>query len=335
MQFTILLTLILFLISSCGTYKSNPNIVPVDSSPRGLIVKNQKGKIIGRTPFFARIDKGKEHEFYFETYAKFQTTAHIKSLHYKCQIDWAQSIIPDSIFSLLGPVGWIITASSLGADYYSGGLWKCEKPIYFSDINFESAKRPVRKILVLPAFVKSEGLSLRIRKHWYQKLFVIEGKNGKHRDKIIELLKSFEEMNFKGITHLNTANFKNINKKALSQLAHKNKATHALSFKIKRRAGELEVTPILHDLFRVRDVVNSYTKKFRIPLNESEKTSRLETLLGAINLLPNAFSISYALKPKIKINSNDFQKNENEELSTKNHPEALPRIFTLFGFENV
>ena len=111
-QKNLFLLLVLIFLSSCGTLKKRDNIVFADSFPRGLKVKNEKGSIIGVTPFFLEVDtfKSRVYSFYSDEKVKLD-------VRYGCPFDWGGSIVPNMIF-VFQPV---ISLSFMLTDLLTGG----------------------------------------------------------------------------------------------------------------------------------------------------------------------------------------------------------------------
>lgn len=329
MKLILLVILTQLLLVSCATIGGRKNIVPFDSNPRGLLVFDQRGKLLGKTPFFHDINpKGKQY-FIFKI-PEDQGEWSKKEL-YKCPIDWGQSFVPGVVPALFGVGGAIVGGVSLAVDAISGHLFHCQKPIFVGQNLLPKTIVKEKIILVLPFFDRDVKVSRLVREYWVREYFTKEETD----DRVVDLDRSYRQMEFRGITNQSASSFKEVKTKNLNTIASNLDATHAIYFKRGDDQDRNKVTPVLYDLFTGEEERTDYLKEFYLPQEVVVKKSNIDTLIGIINLVPNTLTFAYTTNARVYFNSERYGITSNDSQNTDEHPEAIPQLITFFGVANV
>jgi hypothetical protein len=329
MKSLVTLLLLNLLLSACGTIGGRKNIVPFDSNPRGLLVYDQRGKLLGKTPFFYDI-KPKHQQYFIFKVPESEGNWSSREL-YKCPIDWGQSLVPGVVPAFFGIGGAILGGASLAIDAISGHLFLCQGPIFVGRDLLPKTTLKEKNVLVLPFFDKDVKVSKLVRQYWLDNYF----SRVKTEDKIIDLDKSYKLMEFRGITNQSASSFSEVKKENLNKIASELNATHSLLLKRGKNKNRHKIKPVLYDLFTGQEENTEYLNEFDLPKEATVERSYIDTLIGIINLVPNTLTFTYLTNPKVYYNADQFSVSSANSQDTDEHPEAVPRIVTFFGLANV
>ena len=311
------LLLILFL-SSCGTLRSPDNIVPIDSSPRGVEV-NYQNKKIGVTPFFYKVDNGKTHKFSF-----LRGNQSIEQ-KYKCSPNWGQSILPSTGLMLLYPVGTFFGGIGLTADYFSGAFFKCDKTLILNaDISSKKSKSK-KKVIILPVMNDDEEFSKIAVEKFLKKYPKIQKKIINQEDLSYDLYE-------RGITHFKDNNPKLIKRFFLNEIALKYGATHFYYFPYKREKNKYTFSPKLIDAFSLREVKTEAKETIVIEKKRSKDNEWTKIILKAVKIIPNGFRFSKSIDPTVSFS---YRGDDHDSSQTDKHPKAMPKYASSIRIENV
>jgi hypothetical protein len=131
---------VLAFLSSCGTITSRNRLLSLDTSPRGLEVRDQQGELLGRTPLVLVKPARKDPLFIGQDNIKFGQ---------KCHYDWKHSLIPNAAITAVNP---LIGLSFYGVDFFKDRLKTC---LNFYHLDAPGAGQPGynRKMLILPSLL--------------------------------------------------------------------------------------------------------------------------------------------------------------------------------------
>ncbi|TNF00925.1 MAG: hypothetical protein EP326_05655 [Deltaproteobacteria bacterium] len=313
--------ILLSLVVSCGTLKKRDNIVFADSSPRGLEVKDEKGKVLGKTPFFLEVDTFKRQTYSF--FSEEEKT----NVSYGCPFDWGGSIIPDLIF-VFQPV---ISATFLITDLLTGGAYVCRKPIHATMKVDESKVKLIqrnRRILVLPIASRDKVLSDKIIKSWEKTRF-----RKLKKDEELVWNESTESSFFvRGLDHYADTHPDRIRRRFLNEVGLEFNATHFLHFDLEKDKKKklIKVTPVLYDAFTLAPVEADYLKPFKVRDTEYDSYGFLARVVDFLHILPNSIRGGFSA-----VAAEKRQPDKNTEYKVERHPDQLNQLITFFGFDSV
>lgn len=314
--------MIIILVTGCASISNNHNLFVINSS-HPTQVYGQDKKVLGKTPFYTNIDTSRK-QFLYTINNQGNYVAH----PVRCPIDWTGSIIPNSIFSLLGGPGFIITGSFLGIDAYNGDIFKCKDNI---DINIGNDHKKIENnlptVLLLP-FVNQDSLvskkvedSVRkiLQKQNSLQLIPLETTN--------DILTQEDIHHSTSVEHESESVFK---KKIINSLFKSNANTFAQINTLSYERSTLTVQIVFKNgfTFENHSKLSPITIKLKNIQMKEEIFDVKKQFQKIFNFLPNSISLSYGPTVKAHLNS------ENDQ-TTKRHPDSLPAIFSLFGVENV
>lgn len=319
---SILLIFLAFTISSCGTLKKRESMIYADSKPRGLKVKNEKGEVLGTTPFFFKVKTRRKRYFtFFEKDYK-------QKVKYKCQIDWGMSIAPDLVF-IFNP---FISGAFLVTDFLSGGAYKCRKPVLLKVTKSKPiTKTRTKKIIVLPISTHDKGLSDKIIKMWKSK---IHSKIANDKSEIIWNEETESAFFVRGMDHYADTHPKNIKRRFLNEVGAKFDATHFLHFKIEKKKKRIVVTPTLYDAFNLESSRENYLKKFSLKDKAYDSFGFWQKVVRMIDILPNSIRFGFSNVDNEELYT-DNTLTEFKEYDVERHPEALNQLLTFVGLDSV
>jgi hypothetical protein len=312
-----------FLLISCGTIKKHHNIIPIDSTPRNLWVVDHKGEILGKTPFFYKIDQKSKQTFDIIPNINYP---HINEQYqYECQTNWWGSVFPNSVLLPFFPTGTVFGGIFHAVDHYTNNHYSCKEGFHFNNKKLKIKEHPpktAKRVLILPPRFLKERTSTRFVKAWTEK----------HKKKGIEFL-NYEEttgdLSFIGITYQNDNNPLKLKHIKLWPVASKYQADHFLYFE---KNGQT-LSPALYDIFTLKK-----NKNYRFPIQALPPSKKfdwaLEALDASISFFPNSVLMAYNFSPQV----NYFDKTNQtliEKQSTKRHPKALPQVLTAISISNV
>jgi hypothetical protein len=312
-----------FTLVSCGTLRSPKNIIPVDSTPRGVEV-SYAGEVVGTTPFFHEVDSGRSHTYTYKI-----SNNNIEE-DYSCSLNWGQSILPTSIVMLFYPVGTVFGGIGLTTDYFSGGLFRCHKDFTFNVSEKSTEKvEEKRKIIFLPVLNDDQLFSKDVFKKWIEL-------NPKLKDEIVEDNELSFDLYERGITHLKNNDPKKIKRFYLNEIARKYNATHFYYFPFKSNQDVYHFEPKLIDAFSLTEVSDDTEKKFDVSRPQKHKDAWVKTILSVFKIIPNGFRLSKAIDPTVTFSYIDQSGDEDhDESQTDKHPKALPEYASAIRVENV
>lgn len=317
------------LLQGCGTIGGRKNIVPFDSNPRGLYVYDERGKLLGETPFFYDISPKSKQYFLFKIPDQ-EGNWSSKEL-YKCSVDWGQSVVPGVVPVLFGVGGAIAGGLSLTVDAITGNLFLCKEPLYVGRDLLPKPTIKDRVILVLPFFDRDVRVSKLVQAYWHKNQF----EKSKSEDRVVDIERSNKRMEFRGISNRSASSFKEIRKENLNMIASEMNATHAIFLERGKGAERNTITPVLYDLFTGQQESTDYLDSFHLPPEALIKRSSVDTLIGIINLVPNTLTFTYSTNPRVYFQGNDVGISNEDSRTTDEHPEAVPRLITFFGVANI
>lgn len=302
--------ILVFMISSCGTISSRPDIVPVDSSSRGAKVYNSNKNVIDQTPFFYEMDKGWWQTFYVEK----DGVRSKKS--FRCDLNWGQSMIPNLVPAPFFPIGTAISLGFYTVDFITGNSFQCDKKIFF-----ETTGRPSEyseRILILPVGVEDSKYSDSLIEDFIS--------SRQLSNKVISREEAKEVLNYFGINSKSMnkiISVEGIPKDHLFEIAYKLKATDVI---ILERRGNV-LYPKTTDLFTYKTDLNKY-EEFPIPKKYQVHKSPLYKLGKYFHFFPNSLTLS-------KVVGRGTENRFGSEAQLKKHPDSLPTAFSLWGLSSM
>ncbi|WP_127718433.1 hypothetical protein [Halobacteriovorax sp. HLS] len=312
--------LVLFFLVSCGTLRSPKNVIPIDSSPRGVQVYNDE-KLIGVTPFFYEAKRAKTHKIEFRYNKK------IISKEYKCSLNWDQSILPTSLIMLLYPAGTIFGGVGLSLDGISGGLYKCHSPLFaYTSFKFENTEKK-KKVIMLPIENEFQVFSKEMLERYKRENLEIEFLD----DELI-----WTDLFEYGINHFKDNHPSKIQRYFLNQIASKHGATHFYYTSIQKNKQKYIINTQLYDAYTLKIVEGSFNRKYEIEVPENHDNNWLKSFGVFFNIIPNGFRLSQSIDPKVTYSYNlNGQVVEKEAMITKRHPKAFPKFISSINLESI
>lgn len=317
-----LLFLLFILIStSCGTLKKRDNIVYADSTPRGVEVKDEKGKTIGTTPFFLEVDTFKSRNYTFKADESEST------VRYGCPFDWGGSIVPNLIF-IFAPA---VSATFMLTDLLTGGAYVCKKPIKAELGNLKNPtklKPRKKRIVILPIATRDKALSDKIIKLWKKKVFE------KYRSDEIIIWNDKTESAFfvRGLDHYADTHPDKMRRRFLNEIGLQFDATHFLHITMvkNKKKKQIIVTPELYDAFDLSLKQAKFIKKFRIKDTEYDSYGLLAKIVDSLHILPNSIRGGFT-----SVSGERRLADQTQEYPVKRHPDQLNQLFTFIGLDSV
>lgn len=320
MKHSLILLLILLLSVSCGTLKQRDNIVYADSSPRGLKVKDEQGKVIGTTPFFLEVDTFKSRIYSFQADDKIKL-----DVRYGCPFDWGGSVVPNMIF-VFQPV---ISATFMLTDLLTGGAYVCKKPILADFQNKElKLKQRKKRIVVLPIATRDKALSDRIIKLWKKKIF----EKYKSDEVIIWNEKTESAFFVRGLDHYADTLPEKMRRRFLNEIGKEFDATHFLHFTLtKDKKNKLiKIDQELYDAFTLKQERAEFIKKFEIKDTEYDNYGLINKIVHALYVLPNSVRGGFS-----KVDFEMRFPDKVTEYPVERHPDQLNQLLTFIGLDSV
>lgn len=315
--------LLLVFLCSCGTIKKGRGVVPVDSFPRGLSLYDEKGTLLGETPFFLEVESSFYQEFSYEWQGK------TERIPYSCGPNWASAIVPDSLLLPAFPIGTAISAGFLVVDSLTGGIVSCHKPIQIVKMPQDKKYREKDRVyMLLPVLTSYEDDSDEIIERWSQKIFP---KQKHKRSKLIDFQKIKHALYFRGITHDRKRSLKDIQRRKFDLPASQNKATHLIQLQVEEDGNSVKVTPIVYDIFTLQEVQSDF--KAVAFKNILKGRTFFRTVKDLIKVLPNA--VSFSVDAATFATYQSKEQNELIRKTAQRHPDAFPEFFALFGVESI
>lgn len=314
--------MLVFVTQSCGSLFKSKDVVPIDSSPRGLYVLNGDGDVLGQTPLFIRVSP-KDNDLIFKT----SLTGKGQSQHVKCSLSWSRSIVPNLLPIIAGPTGFIISGVFLGTDLVSRGMFDCHKGLNLHLKENLPLVESKKKILVLPVASSDYEKSIDIQ-HYFLKNVVSEQNN-----EFLDIRETNEALILRGISHETIRSFEKIDRRNLERVAAQFGSTHALFFEQSENEQGRMITPVLYDLFTRRAVDEKY-QSFAFE-GQKEKNPLLQKWVQAFNFLPNSVQVSYYFNAKVEAEKRAGIERGYLKYKTGDHPDAFPKYLTLLSLDTV
>lgn len=310
----IFISLFFFLLNSCGTFLQREHVVQIDTEPRNAKVFH-KDKHIGNTPLFYKFSKKRHNKFSINSG---ENKDEFEDIFMNCSFNWSDSVIPNLIFSISGP---LLPIGFLAIDHYSGGLYKCPKKLFVKvDSIKEIIKVKKRRVLMIPPFSQNYKLSYTILRLYKKRIKQFD---------IVDIDKGNLELSFHGINNDKKWNIENIQDHIRLQVGHELGITHFMFFELDHQdKNKLVVKAKLFDAFtkekRPDESLNNVKIKFK---SNNEKYNLLERIYyDAFRFLPNSLTASYSG------NSSVFIETQDEALDLGEHPRRFPRMIRTLGF---
>lgn len=319
------LSFILLSLLSCGTIRSKKNIIFADSTPRGLTVVNEKGKELGQTPFFFRVQPGDKRKFTYVIEGKA-----LGHQNYHCKWDWGGSIVPNAIWAAAFPVGTVLSGVFMTADFTSKGLYVCKNSVFLKSIIKQEKKERIKRIIGMPVAIGQSELAEKAVKFWVENIF----ERNKKDEEFIWNQNVENEFVYRGVDLYANTNPTKIKRRFINQIGHKFEGTHFLHFEVNEEDGFFSFKPVLYDAFTFETLEAKYLKPFKMKKEKKTAKNYWKKILRNIDLFPNAVTLSLHTQPTEtrEVNLNPAQTGE---FATNNHPQAFPKFFTIFGIETV
>ncbi len=317
----IFLFILLTSVTGCGTLKKRDNIVYADSTPRGLVVKGEDGKVIGKTPFFLEVDTFKRR-----TYSFFNNEQSLE-VRYGCPFDWGGSIVPNLIF-IFQPA---ITATFMITDLLTGGAYVCRKPIQADlkdSIGDKKLSQRNKRILVLPLATRDKALSDKIIKSWKKAFF------DKHKkdEEVIWSNETESAFFVRGLDHYADTHPEKIRRRFLNEVGLQFNATHFLHFSLEKDKKKklIRVIPVLYDAFTLEQIESPFLKIFRVKDTEYDSYGLLAKIVDSLHILPNAIRGGFS-----QVTGEQRYPNKDQSHSVERHPDQLNQLLTFIGLDSV
>ena len=315
---------ILFLCS-CGTMKSKRNIIFADSTDRGVSVVNEKGQILGTTPFFFKIKPGSKRIFKFYRDKKL-----LGEKEYKCRWDWGGSIVPNILWTPLFPIGTIVSSIALVTDASSKGLYVCKGSVLFDSGKKTQAKQTKRTIIGFPISIGQGELANQIMSFWKKNIFEKQSSE----DTFVWNQDVEDAFVYRGVDLYANTNPKKIKRRFVNEIGLEFGGTHFLHFEVKEETKHFQITPKLYDAFTFVEEKTNYLKSFKMKKKKRTAFNYWKKILRNIDLFPNAITLTYSGNPKEQ-REVGLDPTKSGEYKTNKHPDAFPKIFTTVGVESV
>jgi len=306
------------LTQSCGSLFKSKDVVPIDSSPRGLYVLNGDGEVLGQTPLFIRVSP-KDNDLILKSRLKDQGQVH----HVNCSVSWSRSIVPNLLPSLTGPAGFIFSGVFLGTDLISRGMFDCHKGLVVYQKGDVETKLVKKKILILPISSTDSSQSLEIQKNFLKMQSVSADVE------FLNIQRTNEELILRGISYETIRTFEELDRRNLERIAAKFGATHVVFF---QQEGSL-IQPLLYDLFTRRPELNTYSSF--TDENKNKNEAWLQKWTQAFNFLPNSIQASYYFNSKAEAEKREGISRGYLKYSTGDHPDAFPKYLTILSLDTV
>jgi len=319
------LLLVLSTLVSCGTIKSKKNIIFADSSPRGLEVENEKGEMLGKTPFFFQVRPGDKRKFNFYENGKV-----VSQETYRCRWDWGGSIVPNLLWAPIIPVGTALSTIFVFGDATTKGLYVCKGSVFTKIDKKVETNGANRVVIGMPIAIGRSDLAEKAIHFWKKNIF----EKNKTSETFLWDEKIENEFIYRGVDlYINTKPSK-IKKRYMNQIAHKFKGTHFIHFDLKEDKEHFIITPMLYDAFTLRGEKADFLKTFKMKKEKATAKNYWKKILRSIDFFPSALTLSLHTKPK-ESRVVSIDPGQTGEFTTDTHPEAFPKFFTLFGVESV
>ena len=116
-------------MGGCGSLMGQSQYVSVDSSPRGAQVHDAKGRVVGKTPFFAQVSQQQQLSYYVRG-----ADGDRHWTQRDCRYSWLGSPLENFCIGLLGaPLGGLgllgVWGAGIGVDWWTGAAFNCPRRV--------------------------------------------------------------------------------------------------------------------------------------------------------------------------------------------------------------
>lgn len=296
-------------MSSCGSFESGKRTVFIQNDSK--VTKFKLDEKVYKTPIFLKLGRGRKH--YLELNKK-------HNFVYRCQFDFRNSIIPNSIFLLTGASGLLISGSMFGTDLLTGGLYHCQNDI---NLSVEKADKKVsRKILVVPPPISDPIIQEKILKHWREKVFE---KNKQDQDLLINFELGSEILIGEGVNVQTNNPPSKWPRAQFNRVGEKLQFTHIVYFHVTKREKSISVRSKLYSHLTKRVEKKNDLSKLMV-INQFEVKLK-DYFWKAFKFLPNSIAINM-------LNNLDVKPSSSTEVNLKDHPNAWPKAIRFLALES-
>lgn len=297
------------LLSSCGSFESGKRTVFIQNDSKVTKFKIDEKEY--ETPIFLKLGRGRKH---------FLELDKRNNYVYRCQFDFRNSIIPNSIFLLSGTPGLIISGSMFGADLITGGLYHCQNDI---NLGFEKEERQVsRKILVVPPPISDPIIQEKILKHWRNQVFE---KNKKDSDSLIDPELGSQILIGEGVNVQTNNPPNNWPRAQFNRVGEKLQFTHIVYFHVTKREKSISVRSILYSHLEKRIKKKNNLSKLMV-VNQFELKLK-DYFWKAFKFLPNSIAVNM-------LNNLEVKPSSSAEVKLSDHPNAWPKAIRYLALES-
>jgi hypothetical protein len=273
------------LLSSCATVVITDNIVPIDSEPRGILMYDEKGHMIGPTPLLKR-SSGESAEIikYRDEDDEFKSIRHVCDYRYL-------PLIGNAVLGLAGPV-W--AAVGLAIDLWgTGDGYDCSRFPKFRalDYNREEREKCLTTIVAPPEHF-DEFVSDTLAEDYIKSSIKIDGRCLK----IQNYMNSKAVLAYYNLNHQRIPDPKRIGWSKLREIGVQSSSSHLVSLEVDQTKSGIVLKQKVYDLVRGRELV-SESKAIKVPAPDDKHALIAEVrkkrwLIDSLFFLPN--SITFA-----------------------------------------
>ncbi|MBM4343393.1 MAG: hypothetical protein FJ100_08445 [Deltaproteobacteria bacterium] len=240
------------LVSGCATLGGTRQVVSIDTPVRGAVVHDDDGKVLGTTPFFARVKRSRTLELHWSRPDAHGD--HRQEFGVRCRYRWKDSLLPNaataSVSVLVPPlfVAWLGTA--VVTDLISGAAWQCPDGILLPDEAAASlpapATPPCRVVAIAPPKHDDEGIARQIADAWWA------ATPKAACDRRTDLAETEKLLRRQGVTAEKGLAFERYRRGHLNELGVRTGATHLVVLDVKPEGDRVKGQAVVRDMHTLK-----------------------------------------------------------------------------------
>ncbi len=263
----------LILLCSCGIVSTQKEIISISSTPPGIEVFQNNKDLMGKTPFYAEVEKNPGNFYVFRP---------MKKPIYPMEVcDYNKTVKPNttnnrSVNDVLNGVNPV--------DLMDSSKYECVKTVR-ATLGPPSAS--CKTIVVVPPKSNYVETSFEIFKKYKKEIFEVH-KNS--CDIIISPYEAEDYFTFLGIDHLSPPqDLSEMNSSKIFKIGLQFEATHILFLPYERENSKINVKPKLYDIHEGKEETGDLTKPFSIKQEDEDTISNF--FLSSFRLIPNGLGL--------------------------------------------
>lgn len=264
--------LLIFLLTSCGTWEEDRNAIFVHAENRQIKAKVSDREV--ETPQFVRIPKVRKHQI---LNGKIKTT-------YRCSFDFRNSLIPNTLLGIPNPIVGVIFQT---VDYFTGGMFNCEEDVEIplSEEQRMEAPEYKRRVLIFPPRIADPILRDKLISQWRKEIEAIKVTNYE----VLDTKRSWEVLIENGINISKIQTPQEMSRNRLKELGLRLQFTHILYFDYEIRDDRYIFFPQLYSM--VTNSTEDDAEILKVVELEDKQGTFYRYLWNTFNLLPNTLSL--------------------------------------------